>query len=358
MAETPLEQAAAAPRSPPLVERLRAAPGAVALGTLAAIAVAYLATAMATGGFETLLDAEDPFHIRPGVRVDMVISLVLAFVLWTVLREPRATVRDLAGLRPVLDCSEEEYAALLQKALSASHSVAAGLLGAGFGLGVVLLTVWATPRSGTHLASAHPFAPSLQLAWSMLLTAGLFGLMGRLALGSIRVSRLFAELGRRRVRLRLLDPGSLQPFSRRGLTGAFQWFIGSGIAMLLFVDAAVPGLVAAVIAGTLALGVMSLLLPSRGIHQQLREAKRAELARVRQAIERSSRELFEPGDAAALEQQPSLPALLAWEARIESVREWPFDTPTLVRFALFLLIPLGSWLGGAVVERVVDLVLD
>jgi hypothetical protein len=36
----------------------------------------------------------------------------------------------------------------------------------------------------------------------------------------------------------------------------------------------------------------------------------------------------------------------------------PFDTPTLVRFALFLLIPLGSWLGGAVVERVVDLVLD
>jgi hypothetical protein len=37
---------------------------------------------------------------------------------------------------------------------------------------------------------------------------------------------------------------------------------------------------------------------------------------------------------------------------------WRFDTPTGVRFALFLLIPLGSWLGGAVVERVVDLVLD
>ena len=57
------------------------------------------------------------------------------------------------------------------------------------------------------------------------------------------------------------------------------------------------------------------------------------------------------------ERQPPLPALLAWEARIESVREWPFDTPALVRFALFLLIPLGSWLGGAMVERVVDLVL-
>ncbi len=340
------------------VERLRAAPGAVALGTLAAIFVVYLTTAVAIGGFELLVDAEDPFHIQPAVRFDLMISLVLAFVLWSVLHEPRATARDLAGLRPILDCSDEEYAALLREALSAGHSVAASLLGAGVGLGVVLLSMWATPRSGTQLPPAHPFLPGLQLAWSIALTTCLFGLLGRLARGSIRVSRLFSELGRRRVRLRLLDPGSLQPFARRGLGSAFHWFIGSGIAMLLLFDAAAPGLIAAVITGTLALGVMSLLLPSRGIHQQLREAKRAELARVRQAIERASRELFEPEDAAAPDRQPPLPTLLAWEARIESVREWPFDTPTLVRFALFLLIPLGSWLGGAVVERVVDLVLD
>ncbi|MBW1683961.1 MAG: hypothetical protein JRS35_02750 [Deltaproteobacteria bacterium] len=357
MAETPLEQAAAAPR-PRVVERLRAAPGAVALGTLAAIVVAYVATAAAIGGFEMLLDAEDPFHIQAEVRFDLVIALVLAFVLWTVLREPRATARDLTGLRPILDCSDAEHAALLQEALSAGHSVAAGLLGASLGLGVVLLTTWASPSGAVDPPPAHPLTASFRLASSIALNAGLFGLMGRLALASIRVSRLFAELGRRRVRLRLLDPGSLQPFARRGLRSASYWFIGSGIAMLLLVDAAVPGLIAAVIAGTLALGVVSLLLPSRGIHQQLREAKHAELARVRQLIERRSRELFEPEDAAAPDRQPPLPALLAWEARIESVREWPFDTPTLVRFALFLLIPLGSWLGGAVVERVVDLGLD
>jgi hypothetical protein len=356
MPETPLEQVAAL--RPPVVERLRAVPGAVALGGLAAIATAYLVTAAAIGGPEILVDAEDPFHIQPAVRFDLVMALVLAFVLWTLLSEPRAAARDLAGLRPILDCGDEEYAALRREALSAGHSIAAGLLGAAVGLGVVLINVWAAPRTGMRWPSAHPFASSVQLAWSIALTASLFALMGRLALGSIRVSRLFAELGRQRVRLRLLDPGSLQPFARRGLRSASYWFIGSGIAMLLLVDAALPGLVAAVIAGTLALGVVSLLLPSRGIHQQLREAKHAELARVRQAIERRSRELFEPDDPAAPDRQPSLPALLAWEARVESVREWPFDTPTLVRFALFLLIPLGSWLGGAMVERVVDLVLD
>jgi hypothetical protein len=357
MAETPLEQAAAAP-STPVFERLRAAPGAVALGTLAVIVVSYLATAAAIGGFEVLIDAEFTFHLRPEVRFDLGIALVLAFVLWTVLAEPRGTARDLTGLRPILDCSDAEHAELLQEARSAGHSVAAVLLGAGVGLGVVVLSLWATPRAGTDLPPTHPLLPSLQLAWSIALTAGLFGLMGRLALASIRVSRLFAELGRRRVRLRLLDPGSLRPFARRGLRSASYWFIGSGIAMLLLVDATAPGVIVPVIAGTLALGVVSLLLPSRGIHQQLREAKRAELARVRQVIERRSRELFAPEDAAAPDGQPPLAALLAWEARVESVREWPFDTPTLVRFALFLLIPLGSWLGGAVVERVVDLVLD
>jgi hypothetical protein len=355
MAETPLEQAAAAP-STPVFERLRAAPGAVALGTLAVIVVSYLATAAAIWGFEVLIDAGHAFHIRPEVRFDLGIALVLAFVVWAVLAEPRGTARDLTGLRPILDCSDAEFAALLQEARSAGHGVVAVLLGAGVGLGVVLLSLWATPRAGTDLPPT--LLLDLQLAWSIALTAGLFGLMGRLTLASIRVSRLFAELGRRRVRLRLLDPGSLQPFARRGLRSASYWFIGSGIAMLLLVDARAPGVIVPVIAGTLALGAVSLLLPSRGIHQQLREAKRAELARVRQAIERGSRELFEPEEAAAPDRQPPLPALLAWEARIESVREWPFDTPTLVRFALFLLIPLGSWLGGAVVERIVDLVLD
>jgi hypothetical protein len=33
---------------------------------------------------------------------------------------------------------------------------------------------------------------------------------------------------------------------------------------------------------------------------------------------------------------------------------WPFDISIKLRFALLLLVPLGSWLGGALVERVVE----
>lgn len=46
-----------------------------------------------------------------------------------------------------------------------------------------------------------------------------------------------------------------------------------------------------------------------------------------------------------------LPGLLAYEARIENVSEWPFDTPTLLRFGMLMIIALGSWVGGAIVER-------
>jgi hypothetical protein len=41
----------------------------------------------------------------------------------------------------------------------------------------------------------------------------------------------------------------------------------------------------------------------------------------------------------------------------EDVPEWPLDSPSFVRFAPYLPIPIGSWLGGALVERLVDAVV-
>ena len=43
---------------------------------------------------------------------------------------------------------------------------------------------------------------------------------------------------------------------------------------------------------------------------------------------------------------------------VEALREWPFDNSTIGRFALYLLIPVGSWIGGALVERVIDVLLS
>ncbi len=50
--------------------------------------------------------------------------------------------------------------------------------------------------------------------------------------------------------------------------------------------------------------------------------------------------------------------LLAYKTQVESTPEWPFDSSTLFRFGLYLFIPIASMVGGALVERVVDMVLD
>ena len=85
------------------------------------------------------------------------------------------------------------------------------------------------------------------------------------------------------------------------------------------------------------------------MHERLHAAKLEELTRVRAEIECARAALVDTRNKGA--EIARMPALLAWEARVERVSVWPFDAPTLVRFALFLLIPLGSWLGGALVER-------
>jgi hypothetical protein len=53
-----------------------------------------------------------------------------------------------------------------------------------------------------------------------------------------------------------------------------------------------------------------------------------------------------------------LPGLEAHEARVERVREWSLDFPVFLRFALYVLIPLGSWVAAAFVERALGVALE
>jgi hypothetical protein len=85
------------------------------------------------------------------------------------------------------------------------------------------------------------------------------------------------------------------------------------------------------------------------VHERLREVKRHELGWLRARIADASGALRRGDEPAAV-----LPALLAWEARVASAPEWPFDASTWLRFTLLLAVPLGSWLGGALAERFVE----
>jgi hypothetical protein len=94
------------------------------------------------------------------------------------------------------------------------------------------------------------------------------------------------------------------------------------------------------------------VLPVRGLHRRIRAAKEAELEHVRAAVARARQELLK--ESGAIAEAARMPGLLGYEQRITSVPEWPLDAPQLGRFGLIVLIGLGSWLGGAVVEHLLD----
>ena len=111
------------------------------------------------------------------------------------------------------------------------------------------------------------------------------------------------------------------------------------------------------IAAAIAVALAALVLPVTGVRARIRAEKEAQLATVRARIN-THRESGMSGDPDANSGISALPGLLALEARLDSVREWPFDVPSLLRFTLYVALGLGSWLGAATVERILDAVLS
>jgi hypothetical protein len=312
--------------------------------------VAYPASAALSGSLGALADPGDALRLDPMTRAHSVLAAVAAFSLWAGLALRGAAARDLGELAPQLDLSPAELAERLHWLRSARHgSWPAAAAGAAVALAI-------TAYSNHRLQGGWHWRFGFDDWWNLALMLLLFGLMGELSHASWSVGALLSRLGRDHTRVRLLGRAELRPFVRCGVRLGRNWFIGSAIAMLLLLDLRMSGVVVTVVLLTCGLGVASLVLPCFGVHQRLAEAKQTELARLRAAIEASSAALLSTGTPSP-ETDTRLPALIAWEARVQQAGEWPFDTPTLLRFALLVLIPIASWVAGALVERLVDLAL-
>lgn len=166
---------------------------------------------------------------------------------------------------------------------------------------------------------------------------------------SARLSRLSDRFDN----LDLLDLGPYQPLVRQGLINALLLIGGVSVMSLLGVDSRYGSVLIVSWITSLVLAWIGLMLPLRGIRRKIREAKDRELEWCRLALI-SERDRLKSGDG----QSSDIVEVLAYRDMINDIRNWPFDNPTLVRFALYLLIPLGSWLGGAFVERGLDLILS
>ena len=166
---------------------------------------------------------------------------------------------------------------------------------------------------------------------------------------STRLSRLSNSIET----LDLLDMRPYEPLIRQGLTNALLVFGVVSFLSLLGVESRYwPALIGFWISFTV-LAWIGLMLPLRGIRSKFKATKDQELEWCKQSI-KASRDALKSGSGEGL----PIADTLAYQSIIENQRNWPFDNSILVRFSLYLLIPLGSWLGGALVERGVDLILS
>ncbi|MCZ6503474.1 MAG: hypothetical protein O6945_13280 [Gammaproteobacteria bacterium] len=154
----------------------------------------------------------------------------------------------------------------------------------------------------------------------------------------------------------LLNLENIYAFGRSGLRGTLVWFIILAISGLLILPGLGSGLwaILPLFAISLGVGLFGLLLPAREVRSLIRAVKREELVRLEPLLHQA-RDNALTGDVST---QGRLTDLLAYRTQVESTSEWPFDSSTLLRFGLYVFIPVASMIGGALVERVVGMVLD
>lgn len=169
-------------------------------------------------------------------------------------------------------------------------------------------------------------------------------------------ARSFSRLGRELPQIDLFDLGTLAPFARQALQSTLPGFVFLSLLATNLADRDFVLPLATLGILSLASGTFQLLLPLRGVRDRIQREKAQELDRLNAAIR---------GDTSALRDSPiagraasaGLADLLAYREFVRSVPEWPFDARARTRFALYVALPLGSWLGGALVERMLGAVL-
>lgn len=178
-----------------------------------------------------------------------------------------------------------------------------------------------------------------------------------LIVSDLNATRSYLRLGRDLIEVDLLDVQSLTPFARRGLRSALTWVVFSIIFSLFWVGDMASEHNLLLFIPVLAMAVGAFIAPLVGVHSNIVSVKRSALDRLRDEI-RVERDIFANKHIDATSESPRLANLIAYYQLINGTREWPIDAANLLRFLMYLLIGLGSWLGSAFVELMLDRTLS
>jgi hypothetical protein len=291
------------------------------------------------------LASDDP-AVLADMRVALTHVVITAYLLTAYVHAQRTTEQSIGALLPLLRArgADELLGHARRERVAFGLSVLIG----------ILVYVVVTTRFSPGPVYLAPTTWDPEDAWHRVLGLVMAVLSIRLVTLIVLESGRLSALAGAIERIDLLSPEAISPFARQGLTYALLVIGVVSVFALFLVDLRFLRLVGIVLIGTLVVAAVALLLPLRGIRGRIIAAKREELRWCRQQMRERRARLSDGAGADAA----SLDELVAWEARIQGVREWPVDVSTFKRFGLYLLLPLASWAGGALVERGIDALLD
>jgi hypothetical protein len=261
----------------------------------------------------------------------------------------RGIARDLTLLRTWLPGSDAEFNAVLSEATDAGGLARRAFRFSGFIAGFALVLT-----DPSFSLQSEPSISNPAFIWPLLRVPIFSWLFLILIDADLKATRAYYHVGQNLIKADLLDVQSLTPFAQRGLRSALMWVIFSIILSLFWLgEDTATDVNFSVLVVVLMIASAAFVVPLLGVHHNILALKRAELDRLLDEI-RVERAAVNNSTSSTNSASPRLANLIAYYQFIDRVREWPIDAAKLLRFFLYLLIGLGSWLGGAIVERLLD----
>lgn len=294
-----------------------------------------------------------PFWEIPGWWTLIVNAVMIGFAPTVMVNTLRSVEQDVRDLAPALGLGPQAVEAEIRQVVRLSPTALRGVgcVTAAFMVAFTFLDpgLW-SGRERPPLS--NPF-----LVWFLAQQVLLGWLWARAVVADVTTARAFARLAERVQHVDLLDLRPMGVFARRGVRSVLYWMIGLAFFSLFWL-APNPG-ETNLFAFLLLIGLSgtNLAFLVRGARRRIRDEKEAQLARIRAAIRADQAALLDAG-AGAAEAAARLPALFAAETRTASVGELAFDAGTLLRFGLYVTLGVGSWVGGALIERLLGAALD
>jgi hypothetical protein len=263
--------------------------------------------------------------------IEVGIIAVASYSVGVTVNTLQVTPRDLLALAPALELDEKDLAR--EAATITEQSSAIHLWTLCWILTVIVLTWWTSRMAFDDTALVNELVQLNISGWSYFRSLIYVFPLSQLAWIDIALARRLGKLLEKHGRINLLDRSDLQALAKRMRRSVLVW---------------IPIVLQSTFLIVVLLAVM--IVPAMGIRRRYVGEKSRQLEKVRARIADRSAAVV---DGSFTSESSNLPELVAWEQRLQQTKVWPYQMTVYSRVFLYAGIGLSSWVGAALVERLI-----